>query len=168
MTNFELATRWRRKYYPQRLTNVMARRMTWLQCARHALRKWQGLRCSVLKAHKLDVSTAGASILRMDARGQYVKVFSPRGDTCALCVRASLLYKGNERIYGSQCELCPLYAVRGRVKCTSTDSWVERWSPWSYWVGYSDPRPMIRNLNELIRFLKTKAGRDWAYIQPVF
>lgn len=80
----------------------------------HSLIKWRGLRPAALAEHGLTVSP-----------------ITIEGCTCALCVQNP-----------DSCGACPLAISRDGTSCDRSTRH-ELVSPFSSWVGLSDPEPMI-------------------------
>lgn len=88
------------------------------QALNHSIRKWMGLLPENLKRHRLSEPP-----------------FSVDADTCALC-----------KIHWTQesCGECPLYLVRGRVRCDSeTVADAPGWSPFDAYTERGNARPML-------------------------
>lgn len=107
------AKSWLKEYYPTR-----AREVPEEDAVAHSLQKWIGLRKSNLARHKLNKPPIEVN-----------------GGTCALCEHFINIAKPD-------CPGCPLYEVRGGVRCDTTRS-NETDSPFARYYKFTDPRPMI-------------------------
>lgn len=116
---------WKKKYYP-----VGASKVSKAGALDHSIRKWPGLSPAVLKRYGL---TFNAPYIRDD-----VSSFSIDADSCALCVR---YYEEDG------CGKCPLYRVRGDVRCDHVTEH-EIKSPFFSSTSNGDNRPMLRWLRK--------------------
>lgn len=137
-------TTWRKAFMPTPATGPK----TWKAALAHSLRKWRGLTWANLAKHGLTPET----VAEMDA------------DNCALCQRASKANDSNGYLVpGEDCEGCPLYGSRNKVKC-----WKETWgelnrrdvAPYHAWTYHGDARPMIDALEAAQAWLKAQGRTD--------
>jgi hypothetical protein len=107
---------WIDEYYP-----VEAKDVSEAGALEHSLRKWRGLRPANLARHGLSEPPIWVDCT-----------------TCALCVQCSPHDNG--------CAKCPLYQVRGNVRCDRTRQ-DEKRAPYWEWTKRSNPEPMIQWLH---------------------
>lgn len=130
------AQQWLETYYPVPANSpaALARPVT------HSLRKWEGLRASVLEEHDLYMSP---HYRRELITSNDTLVLRISADSCALC--EVHLDKLRDR---PNCNLCQLAKVRGHACDARTDD--EQISPWTAWIKMYDPEPMIADLKRTL------------------
>jgi hypothetical protein len=122
---------WKRTYLPVPAKNIR----TWLGALNHALRKWTGALPTNRARHKVWPEWSN---IKLSDGTHSVTVFT--SDQCALCL-----------LGGSNCEGCPLYESRGRVRCdipTDNEKMTNQDAPYSMWCHFGDPHPMIEALKK--------------------
>lgn len=109
----------------------------------HSLTKWRALMPEVRKKH--GVSADVDRLVDLIAPDFYVN-----SSTCALC---------QHHLDDGNCRDCPLYEVRGRVRCDEASSPLrEDASPYASWLRAKDPRPMIMWLEKAVAARDAKRG----------
>lgn len=117
------ARAWLKKYYP-----IPAKKCSAGKALSHSIRKWEGL--CVTEAYDLRLDGT-------EVQDKYYKsVLNVDSDTCALCTHYQL--PGDY----TPCLNCPLYIVRGEVRCdvVMVD---EATSPYHAFVDNQDPFAML-------------------------
>ena len=136
---------WMREFYKTEAS--VAARGSWLSCAEHSLVKWEGLRRSKLRRHKVKILDVFGGPCLVDDFSQGTEksgsdTMFVNSLTCSLCLKAE-----------HHCERCPLFVVRGWHNCTEmTDR--ETRSPWFSFIDRKDPGPMIKWLKRAIEMIK--------------
>ena len=115
---------WKKKYYP---IPASAAKYSTLDAAEHSLLKWTGLYPSVLEKYKLY--KLSGKIRNLDDK----LIIELNDTTCALCKRFK------------HCDTCPIKEEIGSACSLSFND------PYSYFIKFSDPRPMIKLLRKIIR-----------------
>jgi len=119
---------WKEEFYPVEANRVEGR----LEAIQHSLTKWVGLRGDNLEKHELFIEDG--SIVGEDGD----LTISSR--SCALC----------QLFDEYRCAKCPLVAVRG-TPCDVVADMVEITSPYSSFVAWDDPEPMIELLERALK-----------------
>lgn len=114
---------WREEFYPVEAADVSRR-----SALAHSLRKWEGMRPAALEKH--GVERLGADLVHGASE------FTVDSASCALCVH---------HLYDDDCTTCPLFKVRGGVRCDQSASG-EEMPPYAAFIVRGDPEPMIRLL----------------------
>lgn len=137
-----LAT-WKAEFYPIEAMHVEKK-----DAVDHSLRKWEGMREENLKKHNVKVNYGDLQDIENDRDRLVIS-----SSSCALCQHYSRTYA---------CPKCPLYEVRGLVRCdhlTGTEL-LDSDSPWHTWVLNTEPLPMIDWLKKAKKWEEMKnAGR---------
>lgn len=128
---------WLAEHLPMSASSVR----NYVDALRHSLRKWTGLRRTVLEKHGLEARKA--SIVDL----QTCRLLPINSDNCALCHVTFIV-----DVEGSDCVNCPLYQHLGR-RC---DCNKEGESPFAAWVRRQDPEPMIRALKKSLEVIENK------------
>ena len=108
--------------------------------AAHSLEKWEGLTKESLAKHKVTLEDIDKTI--------YLG-----GDSCALCYHHFDGEGEDER-----CETCPLYLVRGSVKCDD-ELPDEKYSPFEMGRDHGDPSLMIEWLRKAVKHSTDEAKK---------
>ena len=134
---------WKSEFYPI----PASRCKTWLQAAKHSLRKWEGLRKENLKQHQLVRS--GLHLYPSDHQDRIV--FTVLGDSCALCHRART----------QNCSQCPITKLGSRA-CDESGSAFDIFRharDYTTWTESTSPEPMIKLLTKVVKSLQRKPVR---------
>lgn len=135
---------WKAEFYP-----ITANRASKADAAEHSLRKWTGLLKKNLKKHNLENSWG------MLVEEGKASCFPIDTTTCALCRR---FYNFDEFDEKHECGDCPLFKVRGDVRCDDPLK-SEDYSPFTHFSNTSDPKPMIHWLKKAVAYEKKKEVR---------
>lgn len=132
-----LAT-WKKKFYATPASSVRGR----VNCVKHSLRKWRGLRKSNLRAH--------------DILQDYKNIYGIAGEcltidevSCALCQQYV-----DDSALAQRCIRCPLSKTLDDRRC----DWKED-SPYGKWLETGDALPMIRALERTLKRLEQEAKK---------
>lgn len=106
---------WLKEFYP-----VPAHKVSAEDALDHSIKKWEGALEENLEKHGLDCPPMGFY-----------------SDSCALCAHYYMA-TDNKPVCGG----CPLFMVRGNVKCYVKRP-CEEMSPFNEYNSFSNPRPML-------------------------
>jgi hypothetical protein len=124
---------WKRQY----LGDFQEARQSELAAVIHALKKWRGLRASVLARHGLRVDDG-------DLHDKEEHIFAIDDSSCVVCSRHRY------------CLGCSLKVFRGGYNCdTKISDSLEDNSPYHAWLFESNPEPMIELLEDIKKWLLT-------------
>ena len=131
---------WKKKYCPRSAEYYKGRKDETI--LKRDIRKWKELYPSKLKRHGLRSGFARLT----DDKGNFYSVDT---ETCGLC---------QNYFYAPDfCSNCPLFIVRGEVRC---DSWAirkEAKAPFGEYLNKGNPKPMIKWLEKALEMV-TKKG----------
>lgn len=125
---------WKAKYYPAPAAEVSKE-----DALEHSIRKWQGLKATILKRHGLKYKWTSKSIV--DAQGNKLIISI---SSCALCLHFA---KGP-----GSCPECPLAIARSGVSCdytTNEELLSKKYNPWQEWILNNNHLPMLNWLLKL-------------------
>lgn len=120
---------WKKKYYPVSANSL--ENATVLAALNHSIKKWKGLDGSILLKYGLRLFWGDIMMEDVFASPTLV-LFRIASDTCALCIKFDI-----EEI---DCRGCPLFEVRGQVRCDQLRP-KEKQSPY-YSMLTGNPKPM--------------------------
>ena len=106
----------------------------------HSLKKWYGLQSENLSKHKMKVGDVDYFSIIEDNEGNTVTIGSP---SCALCVH---------HLDDGGCGSCPIVRFKGHT-CDESGEKGEL-SSWDEWVQNKDPKPMIKLLEQTLKWVK--------------
>ena len=119
---------WKQEFYPTEARNTLIQK-----ALSHTIRKWKGLRPKNLRKHNLCVKRRDIKLYDKENLRGFVQAFKFNSDNCALCIHHLVIDNNIDR-----CETCPLYIVRGQLKCT-----VQRPSMETHHPFYYKPKAML-------------------------
>ena len=125
---------WKLKYY-----SIDAFKVKKKDALAHSLKKWEGLRPSVLERYGVIMVLGGLSPKNMDADGTGLYIDA---DSCALCTYYLLVH--------SNCTECPLARIRGGIRCDFRRP-RETMSPYTNMMDDGNPLPMLRWLRKALK-----------------
>lgn len=126
---------WKEEFYPEKPRKSMTEK----QAIEHSIRKWEGLRKTNLKKHKILLYHS-VHFIEDENDGMYIE-----SESCALCKK----YLHLDKYEANPCEECPLYKSLGKP-CDQFKLLGEQTSPYIIWEKTGDPRPMIKALKKLL------------------
>jgi len=131
---------WKAKYYPEPAGITAERAGDRVRpLLKATIRKWQGLRPTVLRRHGLVKVQHGGYIAEKNRDGERPVEFAFGIDSCTLC----------QKFYDPQsgCERCPLVATAGCASCAvARDDDDDPRNPYLHWSVQGDPEWMIEAL----------------------
>ena len=126
---------WQSLYYPVPASEATSDD---LKATRHSLRKWTGLREDTLIKHGLRSERRWVCERRINSDDS----LEIDDKSCALCH----IHLGKQ--FERPCLSCPVSRLRNDVACDETTA-DELYSPYTAFISFKDPEPMIKLLTEV-------------------
>lgn len=143
---------WKEEFYPIPASKVVGSDDVAL--VKHSLQKWIGLRDENLHKHNLHKVMHESNPILSSADNRYE--FRISGENCALCLAHAIEVEDEYTVHA--CETCPIYKSRGGFACDECDEHASNEelssvNPWSEFVDYNDPEPMIEALEVALSYV---------------
>lgn len=128
---------WKKIYYP--IEAEAAAKGSMLDAVNHSFKKWSGLTPRILEKYNL-VTTAGFIGVESKPYDFWID-----DNSCALC----------QKYINAECKKCPLYIVRGDVRCDNHRS-TEDMTPYQEFSANGNPKPMLKWLRKAQKYAESK------------